>query len=45
VVFEPSGQLFAVSTDYPFVRVFDQGEVLPFSALRGVSALQGAVPY
>lgn len=31
VVFEPSGVALAVSTDYPFVRVFDRARMLPFS--------------
>ncbi len=34
VVFEPNGRMFAISTDYPFVRVFDPAQVLAFSTMR-----------
>ncbi len=38
VVFDPAGYAFAISTDYPFVRVFERDGVLPFSTMSGAQA-------
>ncbi len=35
LVFEPEGKACAMSSDYPFIRVFDSAKLLPFSTQLG----------
>jgi hypothetical protein len=33
VIFEPSGRIQAISTDYPFIKDFDPGRVFEFTSI------------